>query len=141
MFCHNCGKELKDGERFCTRCGKTQNQKSNNIKENTIPCPFCGSTDITKKDKPSTFKGIYYIGAGILCLLIRIASKGSTIWMTLLGMAFLIFGVILYLKAKHDISLLDESKWTLKCNTCKKDFSIDPPDGSQIITNIKSEHE
>ena len=46
-----------------------------------------------------------------------------------------------FLQAKHDIALWDEKKWTLKCNTCKKDFSIDPPDGSQIITNIKSEHE
>lgn len=24
MFCHNCGKELQDGDKFCTYCGKNQ---------------------------------------------------------------------------------------------------------------------
>ena len=38
MFCKNCGKELKDGARFCNRCGtclisEGNNQEKNKIKE------------------------------------------------------------------------------------------------------------
>lgn len=38
MFCKNCGKELKDGARFCNRCGtclisEGSNQEKNKIKQ------------------------------------------------------------------------------------------------------------
>ena len=31
MFCHNCGKEIQDGVKFCTYCGKAQNVTSESI--------------------------------------------------------------------------------------------------------------
>jgi len=47
-FCHNCGKEVKEGKKFCSGCGAsltdetpTSNTQQNNISGN--PCPKCGS--------------------------------------------------------------------------------------------------
>ena len=30
MYCKNCGRELKDGMRFCDRCGQSVRQSNNN---------------------------------------------------------------------------------------------------------------
>ena len=44
-FCNNCGKEVKEGSRFCTGCGAslTDEIKSTNTQNSGIPCPKCGS--------------------------------------------------------------------------------------------------
>ena len=36
MFCKNCGKELKDGARFCNRCGTCLISEGNNQEKNKI---------------------------------------------------------------------------------------------------------
>ncbi len=47
-FCHNCGKEVKEGTKFCSGCGASldgetpsSNTQQNNISGNS--CPKCGS--------------------------------------------------------------------------------------------------
>lgn len=50
-FCKNCGKEVKEGTKFCPSCGTslTNENESNNTQQNTsttttrITCPKCGS--------------------------------------------------------------------------------------------------
>ena len=38
MFCNNCGNQLQDGQRFCSKCGKEH------APAEAITCPACGST-------------------------------------------------------------------------------------------------
>lgn len=38
MFCNNCGNQLQDGQRFCSKCGKEH------ALAEAITCPACGST-------------------------------------------------------------------------------------------------
>ena len=47
--------------------------------------------------------------------------------------SYVIFG------AKQQLKNWDNNKWAILCNTCKKEFRIEPLDGSRIVTNIKSE--
>ena len=47
-FCNNCGKEVKEGTKFCPDCGNSltdENETINNQQNNTVgvPCPKCGS--------------------------------------------------------------------------------------------------
>ena len=47
-FCNNCGKEVKEGTKFCSGCGAslTGETPSSNTHQNNIsgtPCPQCGS--------------------------------------------------------------------------------------------------
>lgn len=47
-FCHNCGKELVTGAKFCAECGTPAGEAGNVRKENyvgeIIKCPSCGAT-------------------------------------------------------------------------------------------------
>ena len=48
-FCNNCGKEVKEGTKFCSGCGASlsDEEESANTRQNTVnsgtPCPKCGS--------------------------------------------------------------------------------------------------
>lgn len=47
-FCNNCGKEVKEGTKFCSGCGAslTDETPSSDTQQNNIsgtPCPNCGS--------------------------------------------------------------------------------------------------
>jgi uncharacterized membrane protein YvbJ len=47
-FCNNCGKEVKEGTKFCSGCGASlsdENESTLNQQHNTpgFPCPKCGS--------------------------------------------------------------------------------------------------
>lgn len=47
-FCHNCGKEVKEGTKFCSGCGTSLIAESEdaNIQQNdnlVVRCPKCGS--------------------------------------------------------------------------------------------------
>ena len=48
LFCKNCGEEIKEGAKFCSRCGNPltdKTPKSTNRQNNITgtPCPKCGS--------------------------------------------------------------------------------------------------
>lgn len=48
-YCNNCGKEVKEGTKFCSGCGASlsDEEESANTRQNTVnsgtPCPKCGS--------------------------------------------------------------------------------------------------
>lgn len=48
MFCRKCGKEVKDGLKFCTNCGAPLNQTSNGI--NAGVSESSGTIDFRKND-------------------------------------------------------------------------------------------
>lgn len=43
--CPNCGAEIKDGDEFCTTCGKSLSDK--------LVCPKCGATNMSENKKCS----------------------------------------------------------------------------------------
>lgn len=141
MFCHNCGKEIQEGAKFCPNCGKATNIVAS-IKGNVLPCPYCGSTDITKIEKPSKAQAYLSFGFAFLlfCYFLPDLNRFFIMRM-LLVLFFVLLGCSYYFRRKSILKEWDATKWMLTCNTCKKNFKIDPPDGSQIITNIKSEQE
>lgn len=56
MFCSKCGNEIKEGARFCPKCGaptdvtqtfvKNEGNKDLSIDKKKIRCPQCGATDL-----------------------------------------------------------------------------------------------
>lgn len=44
MYCRNCGKEIKDGSRFCLYCGQAV-QGGNPGAQGTVPPPACGKEE------------------------------------------------------------------------------------------------
>ena len=143
MFCPNCGKEINNDVAFCPHCGKPQNKGNTTSVSgsgNVIPCPHCGSTDIVKRTNPTglLLAAVVSVIVGIIFFIIR-SQPGSTGWWTLLAIGFILFGGFNFLLAFAGFKNWNNTKWNMRCNTCNKEFSIDPPDGSKVITNIKSE--
>lgn len=74
MYCSNCGKELKDGDKFCPECGRETKQEpavvraEENIAEKRsekIVCPMCGGSHlqaISENDDKTITRGGGYSG-------------------------------------------------------------------------------
>lgn len=71
MFCTNCGKEVADGQPFCTKCGYPLGGGKK------VPAP--GTETVIRKKQQSAKKARGYIAA-ILILLLLIAAGGGGIW-------------------------------------------------------------
>lgn len=50
MFCKNCGNELKDGVKFCGKCGTLQNMSEQDILTNPAPTIQTVQTGKIEKD-------------------------------------------------------------------------------------------
>ena len=46
MFCSNCGKEILQDAKFCSKCGCNLNSQSKALQDDKAHCPECNSTDI-----------------------------------------------------------------------------------------------
>ena len=138
MFCHNCGKEIQEGVKFCPHCGKPTSVVAN-IKGDVLPCPYCGSTNIKKIEKPGKTRMYFFFGLAffLFCYFLPGLSKFYLLRIPII-LLFFLFGLSDYFRRKNILKEWDDTKWLLVCTTCKKSFKIDQPDGSQIITNIKS---
>ena len=60
-FCSNCGNKVKEGTKFCSKCGASLSNESESInnQHNTnlkIPCPKCSSLLVEKKVKKDAEK-------------------------------------------------------------------------------------
>lgn len=87
MFCVKCGKELKEGEIFCNKCGNKINDNNDNVDNNNK----------TKK--------IFVIGAIILAFLFFISLITDTIMMSFIYLIFFIVDIVYIFnnkKAKND---------------------------------------
>lgn len=96
-----------------------------------VICPHCGSNQVSRIALPQPMLFfVYFLLFGAVALIIRemkwlfaIISLGSLMISVLLA-------VVKKKKEKEDF-------WTVFCETCNKEFKIDIPDGSTIITNLK----
>ena len=68
MYCKNCGKEIKDGMRFCPRCGKPVSQTTGGKKR----------TGGSGKKKPDMNKKLI-AGAAVIVIVILAVVAGNNI--------------------------------------------------------------
>lgn len=68
MYCNNCGKYMRDTERFCSKCGNQLSQSSatkqceycfGEIEQSAAVCPFCHrkQPNATYRDEPAMTTG------------------------------------------------------------------------------------
>lgn len=111
MFCHNCGNEIKTGEKFCKNCGQPVitndflEKQQNNSKcqeEEGVSCPYCGSKDYQVVVKTEVKGGGYSASSGCCGFL-------------LLGPLGLLCGA-----CGSDVKSSSETWWN--CKKCGKEF-------------------
>lgn len=71
MFCEKCGKELRDGAKFCSRCGTA-------VKQETMPEKQAGSQEPDRKVKKKTQKIVFVIILAIFFILL--CGAGFLFW-------------------------------------------------------------
>ena len=79
MFCANCGKELKDGDKFCNACGRmvTGGESSNNSAPyvDAVPVDAPGGKKLWSK-KLITAISIAAAGVVVFCLIVGAVTAG-----------------------------------------------------------------
>lgn len=73
MFCHNCGKELSDGVRFCPHCGAPQMSMSGGGQPDLSKTPAGAAAQPPQTPVPKKKTGLLAAIAGILVLAVVLA--------------------------------------------------------------------
>ena len=109
---------------------KSENQGKERIE---IICPFCGSNQVTKTTLPNpALFFVYFLLFGGVAFFVN----GMKWLFALISIGSLIFSLIFLLARQGEKK---QNFWTIHCDTCNKNFNIDIPDGSVVITNLKSD--
>lgn len=100
MFCQNCGEQLENGIKFCTRCGKLIDIDNLQINQKELP----SDTDILLELKP-VFNLKYCIVKNLpifICIILfplivfltTIIFDSETTWLTIISALMLILGIV-----------------------------------------------
>ncbi|MBR2403392.1 MAG: zinc-ribbon domain-containing protein [Lachnospiraceae bacterium] len=78
MFCQNCGKEMKDGDRFCQNCGCARMESTTNT-GNTTSNVTQNEQVVKSASKIGEIQhkiGVLLLIAGIICMIVFITAPG-----------------------------------------------------------------
>lgn len=91
MYCRNCGKEMKDGDRFCPNCGwtKTVHQNPNGASNQNV-----GKNE-SKIGAIQNKIGVLMLIAGIICMLAFVTAPSHRSEAFPVGCGLIAGGVVL----------------------------------------------
>lgn len=160
MYCHECGKQILDGSKFCSNCGaslmKTETKDSASEKEKPqmpvasvvgkksedgkdvklieVVCPYCGSKKVTQRVDSPIF-GSMGMALGFLLLLYARSGRYPSTILTLCAVGIIGYAFFCRSEAKAIVKKQDKDRSYFDCDVCKKQFSIPTPAADEIIVN------